>query len=384
MKNFENVKSLTIKDLKESGKYSQELLESLTVGKYQELYALSISDRANRDFMEPLLYAVKNEMGTYAVYTYYSENLQDDIVLATQIIQTEPELIEGTPISKNKQFIIEHVDTNPEIISYMSPALKSDIDVIEEICRAGNAHAIEIIGKDTTIVQTILGNPELSDNKEFMASVIEKSGEALAFASQELKNDYEFLKDAYKTNIEAIDYTAEHTQEFGEKGLLAAKEVIIETTSDNAIKGFEAEISKVREQLEICKEEPTLENADAIKKLEMDEKRFQRHIKFIQRIKSGEVDQVKAAERINKYCRGLAPEYRKRLEQMLIIDTAMKQKQQEGEKQVSKEDIGEVARNFGEMDGQLPQGEMGELKRAIEEPVIESENSIENDAPDQK
>lgn len=382
MKSFQNVKSLTIKDLEESGQYTQELLKALQEGKYQEIYRLSISDRSNQDFMEPLLYAVKNDKGTYAIYAYYSETLQDNIVLATEIIKTQPELLEGTPVSRNREFVVENIKENPEIAKYINPSLKNDTKVIEEIYKTGNELAIQAILPNEQLIIAITQTPELSCDKAFMLEKIGEFGEAIQFASEQLKNDYDFLKEAYRANIDAIDYTAEHAQEFGEKGLLAAKEVAIETTSDNAINGFQDELSKVRTQIEAYRAEPTSKNDDAIKKLEMDEKKFQRHIRFIQKIQSGAVDQVKAAERINKYCANLAPEYRKRIEQVLTINTVMQQKQQEGIKKVGKADIGEVARDFGKMEGKLPQTELQELKSAIEEPINESE--IETETQEQE
>ena len=382
MERFEYDKStVTLNELIAKQLYSKELLEALKGGKYQELYTLSASDRANRDYMEPLLYAVKNENGTYAVYTYYAENLQNDTRLAAEIIQTEPQLIEGTPISQNKEFVMAHISSNPNIIGYISPTLKSDVDIIHEVYQIGDASAIEALAQESAkveIIQTILANPELSNDKEFMTSAIEKSGDAIALASAELKNNYEFLREAYKGNIEAVDYTAEHTEEFGIKGLLAAKEVIIETSSDNAIKGFEDERAKTQQQLEALRADNTPENLETIKKLEMDEKRFQRHVRFIEKIKSGEIDQVKAARRIRDFCAKLDPEYRKRIEQMLTIDAAMKQKEQDAPKQVTAEEIGETARNFGKMEGKTPQSEISVLRDAIEEPVQEEQQDNES------
>ena len=377
MEKFEYDKStVTLNELMTKGVYSKALLEAMEKGRYQELYSLSVSDRANRDLMEPLLYAVRNENGTYAVYAYFSENLQNDTTLAAEIIQIEPQLIEGTPISKNKGFIMEHVNSNPDIIGYISPTLKGDMDIIQEVYQTGNANAIEVLaqeGAKVEIVQTILANPELSNDKEFMTSAIEKSGDAIALASTELKNNYEFLREAYQANIEAVDYTAEHTEEFGVKGLLAAKEVIIENSSDNAIKGFTDERAKTQEQLKALREDDKPENLEEIKKLEMDEKRLQRHIRFIEKIKNGEVDQVKAARRIRDFCAKLDPEYRKRIEQMLTIDTAMQEKEKDEQKQITTQEIGETARNFGEMEGKTPQSEIAVLKNAIEEPIQEEQ-----------
>lgn len=373
MESLEYRKNKTIKELMLEGRYKKELLEDLMVGKHQSLFQVPIEDRANKEFMEPLLYAVKKEIGSYIVYTYCEGTINDDITLASEIVKEEPKLIEGKPISRNAEFIIENIKNNPEIIKYMSSELKKNPEVIEEICQVGNEQVIESVINDSIIVSAILANPELSNNKEFMSNAIEKEGSAISLASEELKNDYDFLKEAYKSNINAIDYTAEHTAEFGEKGLLAAKEVVIETSSNNAIKGFEQKKESVKKQLEALRTDDTKEHDEEIKKVEMNEKRLQRHIRFIEKIKNGEVDQVRAAQLIEQLCRNLEPEYKKRIQQVLTIDTAMKERVQEGSKKVIGNDIEKVAKDFEKMSGVEPQIEIQVLKEALREPVHEQD-----------
>ena len=132
MKKFSNNRILTIKDLEESGIYEQELLQDLMKCDFRRLIDLSIVTRADIDYMEPLLFAVKNEFNTFGVYEYYAESLQNDVRLASEIVVSEPNLIEGTPISGNKQFIMDNIEVNPQIIKYMSPDLKLETQEIKE------------------------------------------------------------------------------------------------------------------------------------------------------------------------------------------------------------------------------------------------------------
>jgi hypothetical protein len=195
MNNSGNVKQLTIGDLVEEGMYSQELLKALSECKYEELYKLPIADRSNRDFMEPLLYAVKNTNSTYAVYKYLGENLQDDTKLAEEIVEAkETELLKGTPVSKNRGFIEEKVEKYPELVEYMSPEFKNDIGIIEKVYKTENEQAIKAIESNAKMIAELTQNPELSNDKMFMLDKISQFGEAIQFASEELKNDYEFLK----------------------------------------------------------------------------------------------------------------------------------------------------------------------------------------------
>ena len=145
MKNLnENREILKLDDL--IGFYDEKLLKDLREGKYDELALLSSDDRNNGKIMEPLLYAVKNEKNTYKVYKYYGESLQRDILtenreLAVNIVKEEPELIEGTPISRNPQFILEYVQSNPEIIRYIDTHLITNDIFINELNNKNNSES---------------------------------------------------------------------------------------------------------------------------------------------------------------------------------------------------------------------------------------------------
>lgn len=332
-----NRENLKISDLKKSKLYNIKMLEQLEAGDFTGLKQLSADDRNNRQFMEPLLYAVKNELNTYKVYKYYGENLQGDILrdnkeLAVDIVIKEPELIEGTPISRNPQFILEHVQSNPEIIRYMDQHLKTNDIFINELNNKKNslitAEVIRI-----GLVADILSNPELSNNKEFMSNAIKENGSLIEFASDELKNDYKFMRENCTNNNEVIDYVSKHTQEFGKDGLSATKDALVEVSSDKAISGFEEENKKIKEKIETNTEQDEITLEELLKK----NKQLERHIKFFERIKNGEIDPVRAARLIDKFCVNLDEDYKNKIKQLLKLDEAILEREEQ-EKVESKEE----------------------------------------------
>lgn len=373
-----NLKTIRIEELERMGKYSQDLLESLKKGEYNKLYDLPKDDRANYDYMMPLLYAVYNENGTYAVYTYCAESIQRDTKITEEIIEKEPELLEGTPLSRDEDFIKKHIESKPEIAKYMSPLLRNNSEIITEITNTGNEEAILAIASYMQLKSEMEANPELRSDKEYMLNNMENNGEIIAFASEELKNDYDFLKEAYKRSTVAIDYTAEHTDEFGEKGLTAAKEVIIETSTDKAIKEFESEINKIQQKLS----DSTSKDPDEERRLNLELKRLQRKVRFFERLQGKEIegkpsiDQVKAMKKMETCCR-LESEYERRIKQVLKIDTAIKEKQQ-----VTTEDIKDTVTDFKEMK-ENPTGEMEGLKNACTDLTPEVDMIQEEEAPEQ-
>ena len=328
-----NRESLKLNDIKQSGLYAVELLEKLETGDFSELDKLTADDRNNREIMEPLLYAVKNEpeLNTYIVYKYYGDALQRDILrdnreLAVNIVREEPELMEGTPISRNPQFILENVQNNPKIIRYMDSYLKTNEQFINTLNKNENLEITSEILRAGMIVE-ILNNPELSNDKEFMSNAIKENGSIIEFASDELKNDYEFMKENCSNNKEVINYVSEHTQEFGKEGLSATKDALVEVSSDEAISGFEEEKATIKEKIieNGEKEESNLE--DLLKR----NKQLERHIKFFNRIKNGEIDPVRAAKLIDKVCVNLDESYRNEIKQLLKIDDAIIEKTEKEE-----------------------------------------------------
>ena len=224
MKKFSNNRIVTIKDLEKSGIYEQSLLQDLMLGDFKKLLDLPIETRADLDYMEPLLFAVKNELNTFKVYGYYAESLQDNVKLAAEIVATEPNLIEGTPISKNKQFVMDNIEVNPKIIKYMNPTLKSDTKLIQELTNINNPQIRQEIVQNCEMELVMESNPELSNDKEFTSIAINEDVKMLEYASDELKNDKEFLKEKSSENEEVIDYVVNNIQKFGLDGIKGVRE----------------------------------------------------------------------------------------------------------------------------------------------------------------
>lgn len=224
MKRFKNNRILRIKDLEESGIYEQQLLEDLKKNDFRRLADLPIETRANIDYMEPLLFAVRNDLNTFGVYKYYADNLQNNIKLAREIVKDEPDLIEGTIISRNKQFIIDNIEVNPQIIKYMSTDLKTDTNLIKKLSNTNNPEIKQEIAQNCEIALVIACKPYLSNDKEFMSVAIERDAQFLAYASDELRNDKQFLQETSSQNEEVIDYVVDNIQKFGLEGIKGVRE----------------------------------------------------------------------------------------------------------------------------------------------------------------
>lgn len=231
MKYFENARTVTFEDLSKvvdsDGKrvYEDSILEQLSIGDYNCLNQLTQEMRENVGYMEPLLYAVKNERATYIVYKYYGEELQEDLGLLIEVVLEEPSIIEDTPISKNRDFMIDIVEIRPSVIMYVDESLKSDPEFIEELQELNDK------GVDAALALEV--NPELAHDAEFMKEAIKEDDKLLEFASPELKNDYEFMKDITRENYKTVEYVVQNRDDFGLEGIKGAKETTRELTVED-------------------------------------------------------------------------------------------------------------------------------------------------------
>ena len=103
------------------------LVNALRAGDYSYLNNVPDSYRGQESFMLPLLFAVKNgPNATFAIFTYFSPELQNDPELGKMIIKDEPYLINNTPLASNREFILQNVRTNPDLRFYISNTLRND------------------------------------------------------------------------------------------------------------------------------------------------------------------------------------------------------------------------------------------------------------------
>ena len=86
MKYFPDNTKVTLDDLESKGIYSEELIENLKFGKLDKLMELDEDKRENRDYMEPILYAVLEKFSTYEVYEYFGDKLKYELSTNVEIL----------------------------------------------------------------------------------------------------------------------------------------------------------------------------------------------------------------------------------------------------------------------------------------------------------
>lgn len=251
MIDYEDNRLKSFEELRKNGKkygYTEKILSSLENGNFNCLNEIDLEYRNNKAYMEPLLYAVKNSpFGTYEVFKYYGENLQtQDLTMATEIVVNEPDVMEGTAITDNPTLVLYFVNVNPEIVLYISEDLKNDGEFIEELCEKGNKEAIAYAISECNISAVIQDNPKLAQNPEFMKEAVKEDVTILEKAPEELRNNYEFMRDVTKNSREAIDYVVANTDKFGKEAIKATKE----TVTENVVTDIEQEVEKENKRIQ--------------------------------------------------------------------------------------------------------------------------------------
>lgn len=383
---FEDSRLVNFEDLKqvvdEEGKriYSENLISKLQSGDLNALNEVDLSNRNNKYFMEPLLYAVKNsELSTYEVFKYYGEELQkSDLTIATEIVINEPDVMEDTAITDNPTLVLHFAKINPEIILYISEDLKNDGEFIEELCETGNKEAIIYAVRECNVSTVIQDNPDLASNPVFMKEAIKEDANALEHADVSLKNNYEFIKSAAKENEEVIDYVAEHTNEFGTEGLGAAKEVLVENTACRAIEEMKTELESVEaKKSEMETAEDFNKDSEEYKAIKIRARQLNNSIRFIEKIRSGEIEQEKAVRRLNSICENMSEDYRAELLKYIKMDDAVIEKQK-----AEKDNLIVTPKEIEEKTANARISEINEATQGIREEYIketkEKEVEVEN------
>lgn len=194
--------------------YSDELLQEIYNRNFKNVdKMLEDYQRKDRDFMEPLLYAVKHTYGTYIIYNSYSVGLQNDEKIAMEIIKDEPELIKGTPMSRNSEFILKAAQTNPRVVTYMDKDLSKDIIFKEAL-------------KETL---------NIGINIQVMKEVIIQDASLLQYIPEDLKNNYEFIRETSKENYQVVEHIIDNRDEFGLEAIRGAKDTTRELTVEKSM-----------------------------------------------------------------------------------------------------------------------------------------------------
>ena len=287
---------IQFEDLLKNKKYDSKLINNLQAGNFKILAEYSYDTRANIDFIEPILWAVKNRFNTYIVYKYYSQNLKNNFNLGIKIAKGEPQLLKDSPLMDNKRFILQTININPEIVKYVSPNLMKDESFKKELfLETGDKSLVSELSSQVKISNIIAGLIVTNDM------------------------DIDEFKETCKNSKEAIEYVAANTDKFSKEKLEIAKDIVIENGCEEAIKDFKAKSSEVKEEMSKGKEN----QEELLKK----EKQIQRHIKTVDKwLKEGE-NLDKIARRIQKYCKQIETEYMTIIEEYIIIDEAITERQ---------------------------------------------------------
>lgn len=287
---------IQFEDLLKNKKYDSKLINNLQAGNFKILAEYSYDTRANIDFIEPILWAVKNRFNTYIVYKYYSQNLKNNFNLGKKIAKGEPQLLKDSPLMDNKRFILQTININPEIVKYVSPNLMKDESFKKELfLETGDKSLVSELSSQVKISNIIAGLIVTNDM------------------------DIDEFKETCKNSKEAIEYVAANTDKFSKEKLEIAKDIVIENGCEEAIKDFKAKSSEVKEEMSKGKEN----QEELLKK----EKQIQRHIKTVDKwLKEGE-NLDKIARRIQRYCKQIETEYMTIIEEYIIIDEAITERQ---------------------------------------------------------
>lgn len=344
---FENNRTLNFynlsKAVNEDGKriYSEKLLQRIKVGDFNSLNEISIADRNNKYFMEPLLYAVKNsEFSTYEVFKYYGEELQkNDLSIATEIVLKEPEVLEDTAITDNSAIVLHLAKINPEIILYISDELKNDGEFIENLCETGNREAIAYALDESNIKEVLQDNPNLANNKEFMREAVKEDVTVLAIVAPELKNSYEFIREVSMENRKVIDYVVENTEEFGKEALDGAKDSLQEQFIADASQDVQKEREKIQEEKEqlIAEGKNDEEIAKVFAKRERDLDSIENTMKKFETYSVEEAG--KRAKTYLRFVKNIPEEYTKKLESYVKLYEASKEREEKNNTKIEPKNI---------------------------------------------
>ena len=334
------IKSCRINDLEESGDYSEDLIECLKKQQYDQIELYLTSDELNKwDVMAPIVYAVRNDFGTFLPYLYSGEKVQTNPTLFEDVVTNEIDLIDKSSVKDNRDFIKQNIDKHPELILHMSKSLQTDTLFLME-CATQNKNVMPHI---ESIMQD---NPNLVQDAKFVEKVkeIEKKYDGvellnqLKISSAEQKNDNSFIKEVCKESDEAIEYIANNTSEFGQEGLNAAKEVLIDKSTEKAIEDFRKRAEEVATAIEQARQEGKTE--EEIKDLVLEQRRLERHARLFEKMKNGGIDAARVARKIDKLCTNINEDYKKQNHQLITIDEAIKERGKEEIKEISTQEIG--------------------------------------------
>ena len=233
---FENHKIVRITDLRDKPQYPRNFVEHLMHRDFSDLKNLPVEIKSDINYMEPILYAVKNEFDTYEIYSYYPESLQANAQLGAEIVRSEPHLIEKTPLGNDSNFIIQNIEVAPQLAYYMDSKLKDDPVVVEALCSSQNLDVLREVALNCDAHLVAQNLPELCNNRAFIGSIlISKPQQAFILAGDNIRNDYNFLKQQSSLNEQIIDIIVSQVDNFGLEGIKGVQESSKSFSLDHSI-----------------------------------------------------------------------------------------------------------------------------------------------------
>lgn len=234
-------------ELKESGVYSKELIESLERENFECLEMADVKDLCkNKEFIEPILYACINSRKAemYQIYAHLEEGVQfqllPDYNLSCNILQNAPEVIKDTPLAEDEKTILANVNSKPEIVRYISNDLMDNPSFVSELAQKDPAVVQEMV-ENHPVDKLIAANPSLAKNPAFMAEAISKDINAIKFADKEMLNNYDVFKEAAMNNKEVIKYALQNSDEIGLEALNGIKDGATESLKEDVLNSFTEE-----------------------------------------------------------------------------------------------------------------------------------------------
>ena len=254
----------TLYSLLSTGIYDIDIINNIKSKNFSALKKLSNNELSSATYMYPLLWAVKNELGTFEVYSYMSEDLQSDPDITTEILKVQPELFVGSPLSKDRRFILANITKMPQISLYMSETLKSDAGFVMELCSATSPEIAKQILENTGYEDTHehTSSMDITPNSE---DIVDDITVASIIATPtnltlEQKNNHDLINAAAKQSDEFFDFVVNHAEDFGFHGLQGAIDAgkdKLETVFDKELTDKPSIIKNKEDLLELPYDDPT-------------------------------------------------------------------------------------------------------------------------------
>lgn len=227
---------VTLDSLRDDPKYSSELIDGLKTGDLSVLDSLGEKIN-NLDFMQSLIYAYKNDKDNYDLFLQAGPAVQR--AMAVEIFSDNPELILETDLVDDKEFIKANLHMCPEIIPFIAEDVRSDphvVEIIEKI-KETSIENPSVIDPEKSVFYTerIESEPSLRQDAKFMAEAIQNDASLLELAAQELKENFDFMREQSKGNEAVIDVVVRKTDEFNFDAIKAVRESSRELTLEDCM-----------------------------------------------------------------------------------------------------------------------------------------------------